>query len=44
MLLQTYKRDTGKIMHDLSVPIFVGGRHWSGFRIGYLPQSRGLNV
>lgn len=34
-LLQTYKRDTGEVMHDLSVPIYVGGRHWGGFRIGY---------
>jgi methyl-accepting chemotaxis protein len=35
MLLQTYKRDTGEVMHDLSVPIFVDNRHWGGFRIGY---------
>lgn len=28
MLLQTYRRDTGEIMHDLSVPIYVKGRHW----------------
>jgi methyl-accepting chemotaxis protein len=34
-LLQTYRRDTGEIMHDLSVPIYVQGRHWGGFRIGY---------
>lgn len=34
-LLQTYKRDTGEIMHDLSVPIYVKGKHWGGFRIGY---------
>ncbi|MFP4079494.1 MAG: methyl-accepting chemotaxis protein [Ectothiorhodospira sp.] len=34
-LLQTYKRDTGEVMHDLSVPIHVKGRHWGGFRIGY---------
>lgn len=34
-LLQTYKRDTGEIMHDVSAPIFVSGRHWGGFRIGY---------
>ena len=38
MLLQTYRRDTGEIMHDLLVPIFVNGRHWGGFRIGYHPQ------
>ncbi len=34
-LLQTYKRDTGEVMHDLSAPIRVSGRHWGGFRIGY---------
>ena len=39
MLLQTYKRDTGEIMHDLSVPIFVAGRHWGGIRIGYKPKG-----
>ncbi|MGO1462151.1 MAG: methyl-accepting chemotaxis protein [Marinobacter sp.] len=30
MLLQTYRRDTGEIMHDLSVPVYVNGRHWGG--------------
>lgn len=34
-LLQTYKRDTGEVMHDLSTPIYVEGKHWGGFRIGY---------
>lgn len=34
-LLQTYKRDTGEIMHDLSAPIYVNGKHWGRFRIGY---------
>jgi len=34
-LLQTYKRDTGEIMHDVSAPIYVNGSHWGGFRIGY---------
>ncbi len=34
-LLQTYKRDTGEVMHDISVPIYVNGRHWGGFRLGY---------
>lgn len=34
-LLQTYKRDTGEILHDLSVPIFVKGKHWGGFRMGF---------
>ncbi len=39
LLLQTYKRDTGEIMHDLSVAIFVNGKHWGGFRIGYFPSN-----
>lgn len=34
-LLQTYKRDTGEILHDLSVPIYVKGKHWGGFRVGF---------
>jgi len=38
MLLQTYRRDMGggnfALMKDLSMPIFVHGRHWGGFRIG----------
>ena len=34
-LLQTYKRDTGEIMHDVSAPIIVQGKHWGGFRIGF---------
>ncbi|HZX32523.1 MAG TPA: methyl-accepting chemotaxis protein [Rhodocyclaceae bacterium] len=34
-LLQTYRRDTGEIMHDISAPIYVKGKHWGGFRIGY---------
>ena len=34
-LIQTYRRDTGEIMHDISAPVRVRGRHWGGFRIGY---------
>lgn len=39
LLLQTYKRDTGEIMHDLSVPVRIRGRHWGGIRLGYRPES-----
>ena len=39
LLLQTYKRDTGEVMHDLSVPIMVGGQHWGGLRLGYKPEQ-----
>ncbi|WP_439860221.1 methyl-accepting chemotaxis protein [Pseudomonas sp. MBLB4136] len=38
LLLQTYMRDTGELMHDLSVPIHVLGRHWGGLRLGYKPE------
>jgi methyl-accepting chemotaxis protein len=34
-LLQTYRRDTGEIMHDISAPVRIKGRHWGGVRIGY---------
>ncbi|SER29013.1 methyl-accepting chemotaxis protein [Pseudomonas sp. NFACC02] len=39
VLLQTYTRDTGELMHDLSVPIMVRGRHWGGLRLGYRPEG-----
>ena len=39
VLLQTYTRDTGELMHDLSVPIRVQGRHWGGLRLGYRPEQ-----
>ncbi|HXS19999.1 MAG TPA: methyl-accepting chemotaxis protein [Steroidobacteraceae bacterium] len=41
-LLQTYRRDMGGgnfvLMKDLSSPIWVRGRHWGAFRIGYRPK------
>ena len=39
VLLQTYTRDTGELMHDLSVPIMLKGRHWGGLRLGYKPEA-----
>jgi methyl-accepting chemotaxis protein len=40
-LLQTYRRNMGggkfMLMKDLSAPIFVRGRHWGAFRIGFRP-------
>ena len=39
VLLQTYRRDMGGgqfvLMKDLSSPIFVRGRHWGAFRMGF---------
>jgi len=38
-LLQTYRRDMGGgnfvLMNDLSAPIFIRGRHWGAFRMGF---------
>jgi methyl-accepting chemotaxis protein len=40
-LVQTYRRDMGAgnfvLMKDASSPIYVNGRHWGAFRIGYRP-------
>ena len=37
--VQTYRRDMGGgeyvLMKDASAPVFVRGRHWGGFRMGY---------
>ena len=35
VLVQTYLRDTGETMHDVSVPVYVQGRHWGAVRVGY---------
>lgn len=34
-LLQTYNRDTGEKMEDLSVPIYIRGKKWGAVRLGY---------
>ncbi len=37
LLVQTYMRDTGNAMYDISVPVYVEGKHWGGLRVGMLP-------
>jgi len=37
-LLQTYMRDTGEVLNDLSLPIHVAGRHWGALRVGFDPK------
>jgi len=39
VLLQTYRREDGVVMHDISMPIYIKGRHWGGYRIGYKPKN-----
>jgi hypothetical protein len=38
-LLQTYKRDIGDALHDLSVPIYVKERHWGCLRVGFKAKT-----
>ncbi|MGA1847196.1 methyl-accepting chemotaxis protein [Deferribacter abyssi] len=38
-LLQTYMRDTGEILCDLSFPIIIDGNHWGAIRIGFDPKE-----
>jgi len=37
-LLQEYSRDTGEQLADLSVPLYINGKHWGAIRIGYRNQ------
>ncbi|HJW24201.1 MAG TPA: methyl-accepting chemotaxis protein [Rhodocyclaceae bacterium] len=34
-LFQTYVRDTGEILNDLSMPIVINGKHWGAVRMGF---------
>ncbi|GAW67829.1 chemotaxis protein [Geoanaerobacter pelophilus] len=38
-LLQTYMRDTGEIMNDISTPISFNNRHWGAVRLGYRAEE-----
>ncbi len=38
-LIQTYSRDTGEVVNDISMPIIVNGKHWGAFRIGFDPKT-----
>ncbi len=37
ILIQTYMRDTGNAMYDISAPLFVEGKHWGAVRVGMMP-------
>lgn len=37
-LLQTNIRDTGEVLSDLSLPIFIKGQHWGAYIIGFDSQ------
>lgn len=35
VLKQIYKRDTGENMWDISAPVYLNGKHWGAYRIGF---------
>ena len=37
LLLQTYMRDTGEVLCDLSMPIALNGKPWGSIRLGFDP-------
>ncbi len=37
-LLQTFVRDTGEVLNDLTFPIYINGRHWGAFAVGFNPE------
>jgi methyl-accepting chemotaxis protein len=38
-LFQTYLRDTGEVLSDLSMPVLLQGRRWGTLRVGFLSTS-----
>lgn len=35
ILFQEYHKDTGEVTWDISAPVWVKGRHWGAFRVGF---------
>jgi methyl-accepting chemotaxis protein len=38
-LLHTYSRDTGEVLSEIALPVWVDGRHWGGLRFGFDPGA-----
>ncbi len=39
LLLQTNMRDTGEIINDLSLPIYINNKHWGALIMGFDPKA-----
>ncbi|HAL85953.1 MAG TPA: methyl-accepting chemotaxis protein [Deferribacteraceae bacterium] len=39
ILLQTIIRDTGEVFNDISMPIYVKGKHWGALITGIMPEE-----
>jgi methyl-accepting chemotaxis protein len=40
MSVQSYARDTGVVLNDLAVPLYVAGRRWGALRLAYRTDTR----
>jgi len=38
VLVQSYLRDTGELLTDISMPVYIRGRHWGAVRIAFDPE------
>lgn len=38
-LLQTFIRDTGEVLNDLSIPLYVNEQHWGSLIMGFNPET-----
>jgi len=39
LIIQVYPRDTGEVMADVGVPVFIEGKHWGGIRVGLAVEN-----
>lgn len=37
-LMQTFIRDTGEVLNDLSIPLYLNGKHWGALIMGFDPR------
>ena len=44
LLKQVYTRDTGEVMWDISAPVYVKGKHWGAFRVGFSMEKTAEKV
>lgn len=34
IIIQTYPRDTGEVIHDIGIPVYIDSKHWGCIRVG----------
>jgi methyl-accepting chemotaxis protein len=39
LIIQTYPRDTGEVISDIGVPVFIEGKHFGGIRVGLAVEN-----